>query len=115
MKRRRRRAVLGALVAVAAATGITTVTASGRHGSPDLSRPPAETPGAVDPRVTQGNLATTVCVPGYTATVRPPSSYTNGLKVHQLLSPRYADKDPASYEEDHRVPLAVGGAPTNPA
>jgi hypothetical protein len=44
-------------------------------GLPD----PACTPGAVDPRVNQGDLNTTVCARGYTATVRPPVSVTEPI------------------------------------
>lgn len=35
------------------------------------------TPGAIDPRVTQSNIRSTICRRGYTATVRPP------FRVHQ--------------------------------
>src|SRR5664279_936918 len=38
------------------------------------------TPGAMDPKVTQDNIDQTICVSGYTKTVRPPVSYTNSLK-----------------------------------
>ena len=36
---------------------------------------PVCTPGAVDPAVTEGNLASTICKSGYTATVRAPASH----------------------------------------
>lgn len=71
---------------------------------------PACTPGAVDPTVTQANIATTICVRGYTARVRPPVSYTDPLK--KALMARYDATGSASqYELDHLVPLEVGGAP----
>lgn len=63
-------------------------------------------PGAVDPTAT----AAKVCTPGYTKTVRPPASFTNKLKRSQL-SP---GTNLRLYEEDHRVPLEVGGAPRDP-
>ena len=44
----------------------------------------ALTPGAIDPVVTQKNIGSTICVVGYTKTVRPPVSYTNALKFKQL-------------------------------
>ena len=42
------------------------------------------TPGVADPAVTQGNIRSTICVSGYTATVRPPSAYTDALKRKQM-------------------------------
>ena len=35
------------------------------------------TPGAIDPRVTQSNIRSTICRRGYTKSVRPPFEYTN--------------------------------------
>lgn len=66
---------------------------------------------ALNPAVTQATIASTICVSGWTATVRPPSSYTSSLKVEQLAAFGYADQNPRDYEEDHRVPLELGGAP----
>ena len=71
------------------------------------------TPGAIDPRVTQANIQSTICQLGYTATVRPPAAYTEALKRTQLV--QYGEPGPLSaYEEDHLVPLEVGGAPSDP-
>lgn len=66
---------------------------------------------ALNPAVTQTTIGATICVSGWTATVRPPSSYTSSLKVEQLAAFGYADQNPRDYEEDHRVPLELGGAP----
>jgi hypothetical protein len=71
-------------------------------------------PGAVNPRVTQRTIDATVCVPGWTRTVRPPASYTNVLKRRQIAALGYRDTDPRDYEEDHLVPLELGGNPTSP-
>ena len=46
----------------------------------DLTR----TPGVLNPDVTQANIDTTVCVHGWTKTIRPPTSYTNDLKRKQM-------------------------------
>jgi hypothetical protein len=74
---------------------------------------PICTPGAADPRVTQDNIQQTICVSGYTKTVRPSVSYTDNLKKQQMLE--YGDTDsPSNYEEDHLIPLEVGGNPTDP-
>lgn len=66
---------------------------------------------ALNPAVTQATIRRTICVSGWTATIRPSSSYTSTLKVQQLAAFRYADENPRDYEEDHRVPLELGGAP----
>lgn len=65
---------------------------------------------ALNPDVTQATVGTTICVHNWTATVRPPASYTNALKRQQLP----AGADPHSFEEDHYTPLCLGGAPRDP-
>ncbi len=76
---------------------------------------PALTPGATNPAVTQATISSTICVSGWTATIRPPSSYTTGLKRSQILAYGYADRNLADYEEDHLISLEIGGAPRDPA
>ena len=71
------------------------------------------TPGVVDPRVTQDNIDQTICVSGYTKTVRPPTSYTTPLKIDQMALYGWTGST-ADYEEDHLIPLEVGGHPTDP-
>ena len=73
------------------------------------------TPGAIDPRVTQSNISSTICVHGYTKTVRPPVTYTTPLKRSQLLSGYNlsGDVNLRDYEEDHLIPLEVGGSPAS--
>lgn len=75
---------------------------------------PSCTPGARNAAVTQGTIDSTICVSGWTATVRPPTSYTNPLKVQQIAEYGYADTAVADYEEDHLIPLELGGNPTAP-
>ena len=74
------------------------------------------TPGAINPDVSQKNIRSTICVAGWTATVRPPVSYTNQLKYNQLHSGYNlnGDLNMKDYEEDHIVPLEVGGSPSSP-
>lgn len=76
---------------------------------------PSCTPGALNPDVTQDTIDSTICVSGWTGTVRPPVSYTNALKVQQIAEYGYSDTSTADYEEDHFVPLELGGAPRDPA
>jgi len=75
---------------------------------------PRITPGATNPEVTQENIQSTVCVKGYTKTIRPPAYYTNKLKKQQLEQYGYADQDPKHYEEDHLIALSIGGSPRDP-
>ena len=76
---------------------------------------PQVTPGAINPAVNQSNIYSTICVSGYTKTIRPPSSYTNHIKYSQLDSGyNYrGDTNASDYEEDHLVPLEVGGNPSS--
>jgi hypothetical protein len=75
---------------------------------------PARTPGMIDPRVTQENIGETICVPGWTRTVRPPAGFTYQLKRDQMRSWGYVDRRSSEYEEDHLVPLDLGGAASDP-
>lgn len=71
------------------------------------------TPGSIDLKVAQANIDQTICVSGYTKTVRPPVSYTASLKLK--LMKLYQDLDsPQNYELDHLIPLELGGNPTDP-
>ena len=74
---------------------------------------PIETPGALNPAVTQANIGETICRRGWTRTVRPPRDYTTTLKRQQLAHGPYAvwHARLRDYEEDHVVPLSLGGAP----
>lgn len=73
------------------------------------------TPGTVNSDITQANISETICVSGFTATIRPPSSYTTALKKRQLASgySHNGDKNISHYEEDHLVPLELGGSPNS--
>ncbi len=75
---------------------------------------PSLTPGAINPEITQQNIHSTVCVKGYTKTIRPPANYTNKLKKRQLREYGYDDRNPKHYEEDHLIPLSIGGNPRDP-
>src|SRR5437763_16156552 len=60
---------------------------------------PRCTPGAVDARVDQADVRRTICIPGFTRRVRPPVSYTDGLKRRQLRAYGfYAGRSPRAYE-----------------
>ena len=115
IKRTSRTSALVALSFVLAATlGLSACgasTYSESSGLPNLKL----TPGAINPAVTQATIRSTICVVGWTATVRPPVAYTNQLKYDQLHSGYNLEGDlnMKHYEEDHIVPLEVGGNPSS--
>jgi len=74
---------------------------------------PRLTPGARDMAVDQSNIGRTICRRGYAQSVRPPRAYTDGLKREQIHQYRYPARDPRLYEEDHLIPLSLGGNPTD--
>ncbi|MGC0417076.1 hypothetical protein [Embleya sp. AB8] len=106
---------LGLVVATGTTAQAHPITAASTCSQAYLPLPdPSCQPGAYNPAVTQGTIDSTICVPGWTKTVRPPASYTNALKVRQIAEYGYADTSTADYEEDHLVPLELGGAPRDP-
>ena len=68
------------------------------------------TPGAINPDATSDDLSATVCKPGWATSVRPPLVYTAALKLVQIVEYGYTDRNPSHYQEDHLVPLELGGA-----
>lgn len=109
----RSRPWLAALIGTIAAIAVHSPVASGQAKVAGVyAEPRAElTPGRTDPRVTQATLRSTICVSGYTKTVRPPTSYTNPIKDRQMLAYGYAGRTRADFELDHLVPLELGGDP----
>jgi hypothetical protein len=93
------------------APGTATAPGRGRVGLPD----PGLTPGATNPAVTPDDLATTICRSGWSKSVRPPVSYTGTLKRTQIREYGYEDRNASHYQEDHLIPLSIGGAPRDPA
>lgn len=75
---------------------------------------PTITPGAINPDVTQENIHQTICVKGYSKTIRPPAYYTNKLKKRQLIEYGYGRANPRNFEEDHLINISIGGNPTDP-
>jgi hypothetical protein len=95
-------------------TGVTSSTTTRTIPELRLVLPdPAITPGALNPMVRQATIRKTICKSGWTRTIRPPVAYTNALKMQQQVL--YEETGPPSeYEEDHFIPLELGGAPKNP-
>ena len=74
---------------------------------------PLRTPGVLNPDVTQATIRATICVQGWTRTVRPPTEYTDALKLRQMRAYRELGP-PSGYQEDHLISLELGGDPTDP-
>jgi hypothetical protein len=72
----------------------------------------ARTPGVLNPEVRQETIGQTICVTGWTRTIRPPTSYTAELKVEQMREYSLGGR-PADYQEDHLISLELGGHPTD--
>jgi hypothetical protein len=74
---------------------------------------PVRTPGVLNPDVTQATIKQTICVHGWTKTIRPPTSHTNDLKRKQMREYSVTG-DLSDYQEDHLISLELGGHPTDP-
>lgn len=113
MDRRATRFELLLALALLAVVAIAALSLGNGRRAPRIVADPVRTPGVLNPDVTQANIRTTICRRGWTATVRPPVSYTNALKAKQMRE--YAEPGPLSgYQEDHLISLELGGHPTDP-
>jgi hypothetical protein len=75
---------------------------------PDQNR----TPGATNPAITQENIHENICNRDWsTKSIRPPAHYTNTLKLEQIREYGHEDDRLRDYEEDHLIPLELGGSP----
>lgn len=91
------------------------VAPSERAGPADIYPIAALTPGATNPAITQANIDETICNPHWsTKSIRPPEEYTYRLKREQIGEYHDSDTRAADYEEDHLIPLELGGNPRIP-
>ncbi len=84
---------------------------SGPH-APRVTASWTRTPGVLNPDVRQETIGRTICVSGWTRTVRPPTEYTDKLKVEQMKEYGLGGS-PSDYQEDHLISLELGGHPTD--
>jgi hypothetical protein len=70
------------------------------------------TPGVLNPDVRQETIGETICVSGWTRTIRPSTGFTSALKVAQMREYRLGGS-PSGYQEDHLISLELGGHPTD--
>jgi hypothetical protein len=101
------RAILVVLAAVAA------VAVSSAGAAKIVVADPVRTPGVRNPAVTQTSIGRTVCVAGWTKTIRPKTSYTGPLEIKQMREYGLVGS-PGDFEEDHLISLSLGGHPTSP-
>lgn len=73
---------------------------------PSGAAPPIH--GATNPAVTQATIDDTICVPGYTRTIRPSYRWSSAYKYALVKQQGGSVRD---YELDHLIPLELGGAP----
>lgn len=99
----------GGPIAASAGTAQASTCSTARLPLPDASC----TSGAYNPDVTQSTINSTICVSGWTATVRPPTSCTNPLKAQSIIDYGYFDTNIAT-TRNHLVPLELGDAPRDP-
>ena len=70
------------------------------------------TPGVKNPAVTQATLFTTICLSGYTDTIRPPTNITGPEKIANAAAYSYTDSLSLA-EYDHFISLQLGGDPND--
>ena len=105
------RALLGAAVLLAV---VALVLHFEQHAHvPAVVADPVRTPGVLNPDVTQRTINSTICVHGWTKTIRPPTSYTNALKEKQMREYGVGGSK-SDYQEDHLISLELGGHSTDP-
>jgi hypothetical protein len=89
--------------------------ASSKAGPADIYPDLTITPGVAASDVTQENIHTTICTHGFTNPPRrPPSNYTDKLKVEGFDEYGLSDRNKGDYEEDHLISLELGGDPKDP-
>jgi hypothetical protein len=102
-------AVVGGLVVLHDPGQVTgTLTGPCHAGDGGQLPDPRCAPGGIDPAVTQADIHSTICVSGYTATVRPPEAQTESFKFNEAY-PAYGIASGTATELDHLVPLELGG------
>lgn len=66
---------------------------------------------ALNPDVTPETIQQTICRKGYTKTIRPSSTYTNGIKFRLMRGAEIDESLANKYALDHIIALAIGGSP----
>lgn len=72
---------------------------------------PAMADMALNPDVDQETIGATICNAGYTKSVRPSTTYTNGVKFKLMREAGIDLAHSSDYALDHAIPLVLGGSP----
>ena len=72
-----------------------------------------DVPGVINPNVTQANIKQTICVAGWTSTIRPSVIITNKIKRALMHKNGLDGQDPHKWELDHDISLELGGHPSD--
>jgi len=64
----------------------------------------------LNPQVTQATLDSTICAPGWSRRVRPPTGHTRQVKIDLLRAFDLPLAETTDFELDHRIPIGLGGA-----
>jgi hypothetical protein len=107
------RRVVELLVAVAVIAAVVVLWPRSHEQPPPFYADAVRTPGVLNADVTGATIRTTICVRGWTRTVRPSTSYTDALKRRQMVE-YGARGSPHDYQEDHLISLELGGDPVDP-
>lgn len=75
------------------------------------ARARAGEPLPVNPAVSESNIAETICMPGWSATQRPPVAYTNRIKMRLLHDMGLPPELLVDFVLDHRISISAGGSP----
>jgi hypothetical protein len=67
----------------------------------------------VNPDVTPENIDETICVKGYSSSIRPPQVYTDRVKRHLMREAGIPIEFIHDYVLDHVIPISSGGSPTD--
>lgn len=71
-------------------------------------------PGATNPDVTQATIHQTICVPNWSDSVRPSTSYTSRLRDAEMLLYYPPGTPVTSVRQDHLIAQSLGGHLTDP-
>lgn len=72
---------------------------------------PAAADIALNAGVNQDTINSTICSAGYTKSVRPSTTYTNGVKFKLMREAGIDQALSSDYALDHAIPLVLGGSP----
>lgn len=70
------------------------------------------TPGAIDPAISQANIASTICDPDFLSARSPQPSWTAAAR-RRLADNLFPGQPPENFALDQLVPISLGGAPTD--